>query len=75
MSRRTKNILSYRWEDERMKVCQEKEFKKCITKKECFYKIYPITEVLKLSEGFTKTLLHTSDKIGIPPFETDGLPA
>lgn len=21
-----KNILSYRWEDERMKVCQEKEF-------------------------------------------------
>lgn len=37
-----------RWEDERLKVCQEKEFQKCITKKEVFYKIYPIREALKL---------------------------
>lgn len=70
-----KNIFSYRWEHYRVEVCQEKELQKGITKKEVFYKIYPIREALKLSEGFTKTLIHTLDKIEIPAFGTDGVPA
>lgn len=70
-----KNIFSYRWEDDRVKVCQEKELQKGITKKEVFYKIYAIREALKLSEAFTKTLIHTLDKTGIPAFGTDGVPA
>lgn len=50
-----------------MEVCQEKELQKGITKKEVFYKIYPIREA--------KTLIHTLDKIEIPAFGTDGVPA
>lgn len=62
-----KNVFSYRWEHYRVEVCQEKELQKGITKKEVFYKIYPIREA--------KTLIHTLDKIEIPAFGTDGVPA
>lgn len=52
-----------------------KRISKMYYQKGGFYKICPIREALKLSEGFTKTLLHTLDKIGIPALETDGVPA
>lgn len=60
---------------ERKCVFQEKEFQKLITKKECFFKIYPIKEAPKLSEGSTKKLLPTSDKTEIRAFEIDGVTA
>lgn len=61
-----------RWKSESM---SRKRISKMYYQKGGFYKICPIREALKLSEGFTKTLLHTLDKIGIPASETDGVPA
>lgn len=59
ISRRTKNILSYRWEDETVKVCQQKEFQKCITKKRVFTKsiqLKRLSNCLRASQRYCFTL-------------------